>query len=63
MIQMADVCGYAIRRYLENSEAELFDEIFKRADRRGGKAVGVRHFSKVTCACKICQAHKYSGTT
>lgn len=63
MIQMADVCGYAIRRYLENEETELFDEVFKRADRRGEKAVGVRHFTKPTCACKICQAHKFTPTT
>ena len=63
MIQMADVCGYAIRRYLENGETELFDEVFKRADRRGEKAVGVRHFTKPTCTCKICQAHKFTPTT
>lgn len=62
MIQMSDVCAYAIRRYLENSETVLFDEIFKRADRRGDKAVGVRHFTKPACVCKICQAHKFSGT-
>jgi hypothetical protein len=60
MIQLADVCGYAIRRYLENGEVELFDEIFKRADRRGSTVVGVRHFSNPSCNCKICSAHKYS---
>lgn len=59
MIQMADVCSYALRRYLENGETVLFDEVFKRADRRGEKAVGVRHFTKATCTCKICQAHKF----
>ncbi len=57
MIQLADVCAYAIRRYLENGEEDLFNEIFKRADRRGPKVVGVRHFSKSSCNCKICQAH------
>lgn len=60
MIQMADVCGYAIRRYLENGETVLFDEVFKRADRRGQTIVGVRHFSNPACTCKICQAHKYN---
>lgn len=63
MIQMADVCGYAIRRYLENGETDLFDEVFKRADRRGEKAVGVRHFTNPTCTCRICQAHKHTPTT
>lgn len=60
MIQMADVCAYALRRYAENGESELFDEIFKRADRRGEKAVGVRHFTKQACNCKICKAHRYT---
>jgi hypothetical protein len=60
MIQMADVCAYAIRRYLENNETALFDEVFKRADRRGVKVVGIRHFSKAACVCKICQAHKFT---
>jgi len=45
MIQMADLCGYALRRYLENNETILFDEVFKRADRRAQTVVGVRHFS------------------
>lgn len=60
MIQMADVCGYAIRRYLENGETILFDEVFKRADRRGSTVVGVRHFSNPSCSCKICSAHKHN---
>ncbi|MCX7637776.1 MAG: DUF3800 domain-containing protein [Cyclobacteriaceae bacterium] len=58
MIQIVDVCAYAIRRYLENSETELFDEVFKRADRRRSKVVGVRHFTSPECRCKICSAHK-----
>lgn len=57
MIQMADVCGYAIRRYLENGEVELFEEVFKRADRRGQRAVGLRHFSDPSCTCRICKTH------
>ena len=58
MVQMADLCGYALRRYLENQEEELFDLIFPRADRRGNTVVGVRHFTNPTCACKICAAHR-----
>lgn len=61
MIQMADICSYAIRRYLENGEQLLFDEIFKRAHRKGTIVVGLRHFTTQMCTCKICQAHKYSG--
>lgn len=60
MVQIADVCAYALRRYLENGEEELFDLIFKRADRKGGIAVGVRHFTNINCKCKICSDHRKS---
>jgi hypothetical protein len=59
MVQIADVCAYSLRRYLENHEDELFDLIIKRADTNSeGKKVGVRHFTKPGCMCKICQTHK-----
>lgn len=58
MIQIADVCAYALRRYLENGETELFQEIFKRADRKKLATVGVRRFSLSTCPCEICKLHK-----
>jgi len=57
MVQVADLCAYALRRYLENSEEELFNLVFQRADRIGGTAVGVRHFTKQPCRCAICVAH------
>ncbi len=59
MIQLADVCSYALRRYLENSETTIFQEIFKLADAKNGKVVGVRHFTNPSiCSCLICQARK-----
>ncbi len=58
MVQIADLCAYALRRYLENGEEELFDLIFQRADKKGKTAVGVRHFTDANCACKICSAHR-----
>ena len=57
MVQLADLCAYAIRRYVENSEAELFDLVFQRADRVGDISVGVRHFTSQGCNCKICLSH------
>ena len=57
MVQLADLCAYSIRRYLENSETELFDLVFQRADRIGATSVGVRHFTKPDCNCKICVSH------
>ena len=58
MVQIADLCAYGLRRYLENGEAEIFDKVFERADRRRGLAVGVRHFTDDSCACKICGEHR-----
>ena len=58
MVQIADLCSYGLRRYLENEESEIFDKIFERADRRGGSVVGVRHFTDRSCTCKICGQHR-----
>ena len=58
MIQIADLCAYALRRYLENQEDDLFDLVFARADRKGDTAVGVRHFTQPDCTCKICLSHR-----
>lgn len=58
MIQLADLCSYALRRYLENGETELFDLVFQRADKINATAVGVRHFTTADCPCKICSAHR-----
>lgn len=57
MVQLADLCAYALRRYLENSEDELFTLVFQRADRIGTTTVGVRHFTKQPCKCAICLSH------
>ena len=58
MIQIADLCGYSLRRYVENNETTLFDLIFQRADRIGPTVVGVRHYTALTCTCRICVAHR-----
>ena len=58
MVQIADLCAYALRRYLENGETDLFEPIFERADRIGDTAVGIRHFSPPACDCAICRAHQ-----
>lgn len=57
MIQISDLCGYAIRRFCENGETDLFRRLLPRADRVGIKAVGIRHFAGLTCQCEICDAH------
>lgn len=58
MVQIADLCSYALRRYLENSETDLFGRIFRRADRVGNTVLGIRHFTDLLCTCDICRAHR-----
>ena len=58
MIQIADLCSYALRRYVENGEEALFKSVFARAHTFGGHTVGVRHFTDMTCTCQICAGHR-----
>lgn len=57
MVQLADLCAYSLRRYVENGEDELFDLVFQRADKANSRVVGVRHFTNAGCNCKICATH------
>lgn len=54
MIQIADLCSFALRRYLEKQETRLFDILEPRFDRNGTNIVGVKHFANQPCQCKIC---------
>jgi len=68
MVQVADLCGYVLRRYLERYErnalgdydSALFDMVFRRADRKESNTVGVRHYTdkENACDCKICLGHR-----
>lgn len=58
MVQIADLCAYALRRYVENRERRLFDMLFRRADRQRDTVVGVRHFTRLNCRCTICNYHR-----
>lgn len=58
MVQAADLCSYSLRRYFEKGEDELLKNIFKRADRKGTRVVGIRHFTDESCACMICSSNK-----
>ncbi|MEW6663897.1 MAG: DUF3800 domain-containing protein [Thermodesulfobacteriota bacterium] len=62
MVQIADLCAYALRRYLENGETTLLTHLFKRADRKGDVVVGVRHFTASNCSCMICASHRMPST-
>lgn len=57
-IQLADICAYAIRRFFEKNETDLFDRIFDRFDRFKDRLVGIRHFNLGSeCRCRVCLAH------
>ena len=55
LIQIADLCSLALRRYLENGETDLFDRIKPRFDTVMRKIVGVRHFTDPSCTCELCK--------
>ena len=58
MVQIADLCSYSLRRFLENGETTLFNKIYTRADRNRRRVVGVRHFTDAGCQCAICKGHR-----
>jgi hypothetical protein len=57
MVQIADLCAYATRRYFENSETDLFDRFASRFDKKDGRLVGIRHFTQKYCTCMVCKSH------
>ena len=57
MVQLADLCSYAVRRFVENGEADLFHIVLGRADVVDKVVVGARHYAPMDCACRICTAH------
>lgn len=57
MVQIADLCAFALRRFFENQETDIFNRIKPRFDTHRGKMVGVRHFTEQTCDCEICSSH------
>ena len=58
MVQIADLCSYSLRRFVENGETTLFNKIYTRADRNRRRVVGVRHFTDAGCQCAICKGHR-----
>jgi len=59
MVQIADLCCFALRRYVENDNTDLFERVFRIADKNvRGVVVGVRHYTSMKCACRICASHR-----
>jgi hypothetical protein len=59
LVQAADVCAYAVRRFCEKKETDLLDRIYPRFATANGRVVGVRHYTGSTiCPCRICLNHR-----
>lgn len=54
LVQIADLCSFSIRRYLENGETDFFSRIEPRIGRVKGKVVSARHFTDNLCSCILC---------
>ncbi len=67
-LQIADVCAYALRRYLDRGavvgshEERNFQRIFRRFDQDSmGRLHGLRHYTPAgSCGCLICQQRGHS---
>lgn len=58
MVQIADVCAFAFRRFFDKGETDLFDRIYSRIDRKGNIVVGARHYvQSQQCSCRLCADH------
>lgn len=67
-IQVADLCAYALRRYVERLgnanpyEQANFARIFHKFDRSSARLHGLRHYCKPgSCACRICQERGHTS--
>jgi hypothetical protein len=66
-IQLADICAYAVRRYVDkrdrsgSHEEKQFLRIFHKFDRAGIKLHGLRHYCATkSCDCVVCQERGHS---
>ena len=59
MVQIADLCAYAIRRYYDFNDDSLFNVIKDRADKVGETILGLNHYtSGHPCSCVVCRNRK-----
>ena len=59
LVQIADLCAYALKRYAETGEDALLKPLLSRIDRVGSDLVGVRHYtSRKYCKCFFCKPER-----
>lgn len=56
MLQLADFCAHSVFRYYERGDANYFNKILPRFDRRMPRAPpdGLKHITKKDCSCEAC---------
>ena len=56
MIQLADLCAYAVFRYYEHADTYCFDKVLPRFDRRSPQHPpdGLKHITQKPCQCAAC---------
>ena len=66
-IQLADICAYALRRYVGkldrvgSHEEKQFLRIFDKFDRAGSRLHGLRHYCPArSCDCMVCQTRGHA---
>lgn len=63
LVQIADLCAYATRRYCEKGEPDLFGRIVGRFNAVSGRLVGARHYvGHRHCHCMICSRRRRPRT-
>lgn len=64
-IQLADLCAYATRGYIEKQgafETVNFERIYRRFDRTRARMHGIRHYcAPKTCSCLICRERGHAA--
>lgn len=59
MVQVADFCAYALRRYFDAGEQTLYACVKSRADKISTEIVGLNHYTnKRSCSCDLCSARR-----
>ncbi|MGN0834754.1 MAG: DUF3800 domain-containing protein [Candidatus Spyradosoma sp.] len=58
MIQIADLCAFALRRAIEKGDSTLLNPLLPIVDRKKGKIVGVRHYAAGECSCLFCASRR-----
>ena len=53
-VQVADLCAYSLRRYVENGEHGPFELIFPKFYRQDAALCGLRHLTSPGCCCLVC---------